>query len=309
MAGCSKGPKLGAAEPAVAPTSTAPAQGNVISVGADPEGIVYDPVTRLVAVAVRNPDRLILIDADTMRIVRSVPLAGHARHLQLAKPGGPVLVPEEDANQVALVSLPDGATTEFKAGNSPHDATAAQGGYVAGNEFGRSLTIARTGEPEQTVTGLVQPGGVAGFGADVAVVDVGNFTVSTYRVSDGARLARVSGGKGPTHVAQTANGQLLVADTRGNKLIRYQEDPRKRLGTTSVAGTPYGLATDSSTPRVWVTLTALNQVVGFDVTARGLTEIARLDTVEQPNTVAVEPGSHVLFIAGERAGVVQRLTR
>ncbi|WP_213030235.1 hypothetical protein, partial [Acinetobacter baumannii] len=98
-----------AAEPAVGPAVSGTPAGTQVSVGAAPEGIVYDAVTGLVAVAVRSPDRLVLLNGRTLRIVKEVPLAGHARHLQLARPGGPVIVPEEDANQLALVSLPGGA--------------------------------------------------------------------------------------------------------------------------------------------------------------------------------------------------------
>jgi DNA-binding beta-propeller fold protein YncE len=304
-----KKPTLGAAEPAVAPTSSVAPDGLVVKVGGSPEGLVFDPVSGLVAVAVRDPDRLILLDGTTMRIVKSVPLAGHARHLQLAKPGGPVLVPEEDANTLALVSLPDGVLTELKTGTSPHDAAAVNGGYVAGDEFGRSITIARTGQAEQTVNDLQQPGGIVGFGDQVVVVDVGDFTVSSFQVSDGKRIGRVAAGKGPTHGVRTADGQLLVSDTRGDALLRYSEAPLALKGTTPLPGTPYGMATDSSAPRIWVTLTARNQIVGFDVSTGGLTEIARLATVDQPDTVAVEPGSHVLYITGSRTGVVQRLTR
>jgi DNA-binding beta-propeller fold protein YncE len=311
LAACSGGkkPALGAAEPADAPASTATPAGLVVKVGDAPEGIVYDPTTGLVAVAVRDPDRLILLDGTTLAVVKSVPLAGHARHLQLARPGGPVLVPQENANMLAVVALPSGAVTEIKTGNSPHDATAVDGGYVIGNEFGRSITIARSGQPEQTVTGLMQPGGLVDFGNQVAVVDVGNFTVSTYSVADGHRIAKVAAGRGPTHGVRTKDGQLVVVDTRGNQLLRYSESKLARTGALALPGAPYGLAADPAAPTVWVTLTARNQLVGFTVTPTAITEIARLDTVVQANTVAVEPGSHVIFVTGTRTGVVQRLTR
>jgi DNA-binding beta-propeller fold protein YncE len=310
VAACgSSGPKLGAAEPAVAPTQSGSPAAMTVAVGSSPEGIVYDPVTGLVAVAVRDPDRLILLDGATLAIEKTIPLVGHVRHLQLARPGGPVLVPEEDANRLALVSLPGGVVNEVTTGTSPHDATAVNGGYVVGNEFGRSLTIVRADQTEQAVTGLMQPGGVVGFGDDVAVVDVGNFTLSTYRVADGVRIAKVAAGQGPTHVGRTTTGQLVVVDTRGNQLLRYTESPLKKTGSLAVPGAPYGLATDPMSDMVWITLTDRNQVVGFDVTASTMTEIARLNTVDQPDTVAVEPGSHVLFITGTRKGVVQRLVR
>jgi hypothetical protein len=101
----------------------------------------------------------------------------------------------------------------------------------------------------------------------------------------------------------------VVADTRGNQLLTYTENPLVRVGSLAVAGNPYGMAGDPSSPTVWITLTALNQVAGFDVSGTAPREIARLDTVDQADTVAVDPGSHTLWITGTRAGVVQRLTR
>jgi hypothetical protein len=312
LAACSGGAaaKKHAAEPAVAPTPSARPAGTVVAVGDNPQGIVYDPRTGLVAVAVRDPDRLVLIDGATMKIVRSVPLAGHARHLQLAGPGGPVLVPEEDADVLGLVSLPSGAVRQLKTGSSPHDAAAVTGGYAIGDEFGRSLTIARTGAPEQTVRDVVQPGGIVGYGAQFAVVDVGAYTVSTYRTADGRRIARRPAGKGPTHGVRAADGQLVVVDTRGDELLRFTESPLRQTATKRLPGSPYGIAADPTTDDlVWITLTGRNQVVGLRVTGRSITEVTRLDTVAQPDTVAVEPGSHTLFVTGSRTGVVQRLER
>ena len=73
------------------------------------------------------------------------------------------------------------------------------------------------------------------------MVDVGAFTVSTYRVADGTRLHRAPAGAGPTHGIRTADGQLLVADTRGNALLRYDETTLTQTGSTSVTGTAAGV--------------------------------------------------------------------
>src|SRR5437588_563177 len=81
-----------------APAPSTPPPGRQIPVGPAPEGVVVDPVTRTVAVATRNPDSLVLLDADTGAVRTRTPLPGFVRHLQLAAPGGPVLVPVESAN-------------------------------------------------------------------------------------------------------------------------------------------------------------------------------------------------------------------
>src|SRR6185436_3485887 len=69
------------ADPAVA-------GGRVLSVGNAPEGIAVG-TSGIAAVAVRNPDGVVLIDVDTGAVRRTVPTTGAARHLSLATPGGP----------------------------------------------------------------------------------------------------------------------------------------------------------------------------------------------------------------------------
>lgn len=90
--------------------------------GATPEGIVVDPQTNTVAVAVRNPFALVLLDATTGAALRKVPLPGAVRHLQLVAPGGPVLVPLEGSNQLLRVALPSReVTSQVVTGVVPHD--------------------------------------------------------------------------------------------------------------------------------------------------------------------------------------------
>ncbi len=311
LSACSSGSKhLGAAEPATAPPTAAAPAGTTVTVGDGAEGIVYDPATRLVAVAVRNPDRLLLLDPATLSVRRSVPLPGSARHLQLARPGGPVLVPAESANKIVEVSLPGGASSATDVLKQPHDATAAGvHDVVVGNEFGKSISVLRNGRVLRTVTGLTQPGGVIGTRELVAVVDVGAFTVSTYDLGTYRRIAVAKAGKGPTHGVLVSDNRLVVADTRGNQLLVFGLNPLTELARLPVAGTPYGLAVDRSTDTVWVTLTAENRVAGFDVHRNRPREIASYATVRQPNTVAVAPGGHALWVTGTQGGVVERISR
>ena len=82
--------------------------GKVIEVRSGPEGVVADPETGLVAVGLRNPNELALVDGDSGKVVRKVGLQGYPRHLGLAGPGGPVLVPAELSDSLIQVSLPTG---------------------------------------------------------------------------------------------------------------------------------------------------------------------------------------------------------
>ena len=77
------------AEPAAAGVATVPPVGRVVPVPNGPEGIVIG-TSGVAAIAVRDPAAIVLVDAVTGDMRRTVPLDGAARHLSLAGPDGPV---------------------------------------------------------------------------------------------------------------------------------------------------------------------------------------------------------------------------
>ncbi len=89
-----------AAEPAAAPSPARPPAGRTVRVGALPEGIVVDPNAGVAVVAVRDPSALVVLDARTGRVVRRVSIPAPPRHLALAGPAGPVLVPAEPVDRL-----------------------------------------------------------------------------------------------------------------------------------------------------------------------------------------------------------------
>ena len=111
-------------EPAEAPPVEEEPAGRVVEIGDSPEGLVADPETNLVAVGLRDPDLLALLDGESGDVIRRVELPESPRHLQLAAPGGPVLVPAERSDSLVQVTLPDGeVSAETPVGQFPHDAT------------------------------------------------------------------------------------------------------------------------------------------------------------------------------------------
>ena len=312
LAGCGSGDAEaapeppGAAEPADSPEPTGDPAGTVVALEPGAEGMVLDPVTGLLAVTVREPNRLLLIDGTTGTTVREVPLPGHARHLQLAAPGGPVLVPAEDSNAVVEVDLPAGGTREIPVGDYPHDAArVADGRLLVANEFDGTLSVVTDGEVTQTFDSQTQPGGIAAVGNVAGVVDVADFTLTTYDVPAGERTTVADAGEGPTHLVADARGRFLVADTRGDAVLVFESDPLRLVETYELSGTPYGVTFDDAAEVLWVTLTATNEVVGLSTAGVGLAEVGRFPTVRQPNTVAVDPRSGRVFVGSRATGELQ----
>src|SRR5581483_7788373 len=154
-------------QPAIQPA------GRSIRVGALPEGIVADSRRNLIAVATRDPNEIVVLAASTGRILWRAPLPGHARHLALAGPAGPLLIPVETANRLLELNLGSRGVTSIPVGRLPHDAAAAAGRVFVTDEFGHRVSVLRRGRVVGQITGFAQPGGITATGGDVAVVDVG----------------------------------------------------------------------------------------------------------------------------------------
>ena len=209
-----------AAEPQAAPPQTAPTPGRTVSVGKAPEGVVVDAATRTVAVAKRDPNELVLLNADTGDVVNRVPLPGVVRHLQLANPGGPVLVPVESANALVRVELPSGrALPQVVTGIVPHDASEAANGTVfVANEHGGTVAVLRGDEVVKVFADSVQPAGLAPVGQSMGLIDVRKNDLTVYDTANLNIVGSVPAGDGPTH---------LVADKHGRH-DRHRHQRRRR---------------------------------------------------------------------------------
>lgn len=299
-----------AAEPATSPSLSAKPAGTVTKVGAAAQGIVYDATTDSLAVAVRKPYRLLVLDPATYKVKRSVEVPGKVRHLQVSSPGGNVLVPSETANTLFQVPLDGGKVLSTKVPEHPHDATAGDGYVVSGDEFAGSITFIKGDQVVKTLSDLKQPGSVLADGkGHVVAVDVGDYTVTTYDTKTLTRIKRLPAGGGPTHGVLTGNGKVAVSDTRGGHLIVYSVDPLKEEQSIDLPASPYGLTSDPENNTVWVTLTKTNKLVGYDLSGDKARKIAEYDTVQQPDTVAVAPDSKTLWVTGTAEGVIQRIDR
>jgi DNA-binding beta-propeller fold protein YncE len=256
----------------------------------------------LLAVALANPDRLALVDGRNGRVVRRVPLPASPRHLRLAGPGGPVLVPTEHSDELVQVSLPDGRTSRTKVGDFPHDAAAAGGRIFVGDEHGDSLSVIEKGRRVRVLDSPVQPGGVAATANQrhVGVVGVRERAIQVYEARTLEPVGKVHVGIGPTHV-EAGVGRFFVVDTRGGALIEMRLDPLHFHRRVFLEGAPYGIDHDSRRGRFWITLTERNEVALVTPIRAERT----YPTVRQPNSVAVDERTGRVWVAGRTDGVLQ----
>jgi len=322
LAGCGGGddrpappaPQLdppGATEPALAPVPDETPPGRIVELGARPEGVAVDVQSRTAAVAVRKPNRLLLIDSATGAVRREVALPGTARHVSVAGPGGPFLVGAESADALVEVDPRSGAKRVTAVGDFPHDATAVGERIFTADEFGSTMSVVRDGRRVGQVPVDAQPGNVVAVGDRVAVISVRAYTVELYdATSDEPRgLGSQSAGLGPSHAVPGPDGQLVIGDTRGRALMVYDTEPQLRFrARVELDGTPVGLAADPDRGRVWVALSERNQAVPVDLRGEQPELGPPVATVRNPFSLAVEPATGRLLIASQSEGTLQLVT-
>ena len=188
-----------AAEPAYSPAPSATPVGTVVATGPRPEGVAVDPTTGILAEGqVGGAD---LYDEAGHHLV-SVHLPSAPRHIALAAPGGPFLVPAEASSAVGLVDEPGGAVAALvPTGRMPHDVADADGKVFVGNEHDSTMTVIRGHQVMATVPVAEQPGGLAVVGGDVAVVSVRARRLQLFDATSLRLVASVPVRGGPTHVA------------------------------------------------------------------------------------------------------------
>ena len=144
-------------------------------------------------------------------------------------------------------------------------------------------------------------------GRAVAVVRPRERVLELYDSTTRERIGRAPAGAGPTHVVAGERGLAYVVDTAGDGLLVFDTHGKLRiLRRYPLLGAPYGAASDLRNGRLWVTLTARNELVELATSARPH-RLATYPTVRQPNTVAVDPSIGRVYVTGEADGVLQLL--
>jgi len=262
----------------------------------------------IAAVAVREPAEIVLFDAATGAQLQRIPTPSAARHLSLAGPDGPVLIPLEGSDELLEMNLVDGriTTTATGVGRQPHDAAAtASGTIVVTNEGGGGVIFVRDGRVVGSLpAGPPQPGGIAAVGDYAAVADVQGNGVWVYGGSTREQVAQAPVGTKLTHAISLSGELAAFADTDGGAVYVERIDPHvSQVARIDAPGKPYGLAYDAARHRLYITLTERNAIRVVDVAnpEAGRT-LADLPTVRQPNSVAVEPNSGTVLVTGSDAG-------
>ena len=153
----------------------------------------------------------------------------------------------------------------------------------------------------------LQPAAVATLDdRHVAVLSVRSRVLELFDARTLERTAHANAGTGPAKLASDGGNYLYVTDTTAGALLIFRFaggelrlDRRYRLD-----GSPYAIDFDSVQRRLWITLTATNELVELSA-GRRPRELRRFPSVRQPNAVAVAASGRV--VVGGAQGVAQLL--
>lgn len=226
---------------------------------------------------------------------------GHGA-VYLAARGGYFAV-DLSTGHAAQVSVADAQQVDFTA-----IARRADGRLVLGSADGAVYTL---DSPTPTTVGAARVSSqnkifsrvdwLATQGNTTVVLDRGQTSVTAIG-ADGHVQQALRAGQGATTMAADALGRVLVADTRGGQLLVYGVDPLILRQAYPVRQGPYGLA--GSRELAWVSATASNMVIGYDLSTGIPVEKVRYPTVQQPNSLAFDEASDTLYVvSGSGAGV------
>ncbi|OQO94768.1 hypothetical protein B1813_01360 [Saccharomonospora piscinae] len=305
-----------AASPARAPEPTATPEGTVF--GADQGAVTdlaTDQETGTLAVAVTDPPRVLLYDlADLAGLQGDEP--GRPTTVELPAPAGDLtasqgtlLASVPGADVLARIALPSGSldTTDVRGG--PTGAAVLGDRTLVSLRERRGVAVVEDGRVTTTVEGgLNSADDVVVAGGEPIVLDrlrtaVFAVDLDEQEVGEGLRA-----GQGATNVATDDFGRVFVADIRRGGLLAFSTDPLMLRQRYPVPGGPYDLAHDPERDLLWVTLTARNEVVGFDVRGGEPRERHRYPTVRQPDSVTVEPRTGQVVVGSATGEGVQVIT-
>ncbi|MEB3023987.1 YncE family protein [[Mycobacterium] crassicus] len=322
VAGCSANPvtapppTIPPAQPAVSPGVTQRPAGTVRPLTGAATAAMFDAGTRSLVVLrpgadAQAPATVSLLGApkqpaDTLAMPGpATALTGDGKGVAYLAGHGGYLIVDLATRHISRVDLDDAADVDFTAITRRDDGT-----LVLGSADGAVYTLADDGQRTAARAKIfARVDQLVAHGNTVTVLDRGQTSVTTIGV-DGKPQYALRAGQGTTTLATSPDGPVLAADTRGGQLMVYGVDPLILRQAYPVPQSPYGLA--GSGGFAWVSQTAANTVIGYDLSTGIPVERVRYPTVQQPNTLAFDDESDTLYVvSGSGAGVqvIERAAR
>jgi DNA-binding beta-propeller fold protein YncE len=310
LSGCSANPvdtpppTIAPAQAAVSPPAKSPA-GSVRPLPDHAIAAAFDAKTSSLAVLSPKPaeksEVTVLGEFDG---ARAVPLPGPATAMTGDDEGRLYVSTRGGYYRVDLAT--GSATRVDIDGHTDSDFTAIarreDGKLVLGSADGTVYTLSSESAVGAQLKIFARVDDLVAQGNTAVVLDRGQTSVTTLSEDGTEDEHALRAGEGATTLAADDAGRVLVADTRGGQLLVYGLNPLILRQAFPVRDAPYGLA--GSSTLAWVSQTATNAVVGYDLSTGIPVEKVRYSTVQQPNNLVYDDTSGTLYVvSGAGAGV------
>ncbi|GAA1938158.1 hypothetical protein [Amycolatopsis minnesotensis] len=295
-----------AAVPATAPAVTAKPAGTVFAAPGNVTAVATTGTT--LAVGLQTPPSVRLYDLGALTAPpKSVPLPGPAE--RITSSAGRLLASVPGSGQVAEIALPAGTVTELAVPGTPSAATAVGDQTLVSVRDRKEIAVLAGGKVARTIGGsLYSADDVLTTGDKTVVLDRLRTALFSVDVQGGKVGEGLRAGEGVANAVADSFGRVLVTDVKAGALIAFSTDPLLMRQRYPVPGGAYGIAYDAKKALAWVTLTGLNQVVGYDVRGGEPVEKYRFPTVRQPNSVAVDETTSRVVVGSAAGEGIQVIT-
>jgi outer membrane protein assembly factor BamB len=293
----------------VSPPPGRPPAGVVHPLAGDPDSVVFDAATSsLVALGRGKSEPAALTVIPAKGPARTVSLTAAATAMTGDNSGNVYISTRGGYFRVDIaVGRTDRIPVDGQAGT---DFTAiarrADGKLVLGSADGAVYTLSSDTAVGAELKIFARVDALVTQGDTAVVLDRGQTSVTEVDATGAKAENALRAGEGATTMAADPAGRVLVADTRGEGLLVFGTDPLMLRQRYPVRDAPYGLA--GSSRLAWVSQTATNTVIGYDLATGIPVEKVRYPTVQQPNSLAFDEASGTLYVVSGVGGGVQVIT-
>lgn len=183
------------------------------------------------------------------------------------------------------------------------------GNLAVGDENGTVRVLDATGEVVSTVSGssVTSADALADTDGGLSVLDRNQTSLTDVNLDDETFGVALRAGEGAAALITDSFGRLLVTDSTGTELLVFTSHDLLMRQRFPVGSPPWAIAYDEQSGVVWVTLPAVNQVVGYTLDTGIPVEVQRFATVRQPNSIAVDTGTGELLVGSATGDGLQRI--
>lgn len=297
-----------AAAPARSPEPDVRPKGTVLDVDGDVTSVAINQHTRTLAAAVAEDDGDAAVLFYPLRRLHAQPRrVGVEAPVERLTPSGGRFAAAVPSRDTVLYLAPDGVAGETSVAGGPVSVAEQHGTTLVGLRQARSVAVLRDGRQTGRIGGELGSADqvLVSSGGDAVVLDRLRSALFTVQTGGGDIGLGLRAGQGATNAVADDFNRILVVDTRAENLLAFSLDPLVLRQLYPVPGSPYGIAYDARRHLAWVTLTARNQVVAFDVTGGQPDEISRFPAIRQPNEVTVDQRTGTVVVASANGEGIQ----